>query len=223
MSSNPFKEGSTSYYDFKTMSDLKWHCVKCELKSGQAKTWQVWRQNGIQLDVDEKNNFYKTMACKNCGGNTVHRKLKSLTILEDTTSRSGLLPSFTKKVKELYKNEEAFLLRQMPPKELEVDHRFPQVRWDSDEDDNDLSMSDSEIKEKFILLTRSNNLLKSRYCEKCAESGIRGHFPGVYFWYQGTNKWVGKASDEKGCVGCFWYDPYKWREELNKLISKVKQ
>ncbi len=41
---NPFKENSTSYQDFKTMSDLKWHCSKCELKSGQAKTWQVWRQ-----------------------------------------------------------------------------------------------------------------------------------------------------------------------------------
>ena len=48
---NPFKEGSNQYKDFKTMSDCKWHCSKCELLSGQAKTWQVWRQEkGIQLD-----------------------------------------------------------------------------------------------------------------------------------------------------------------------------
>ncbi len=26
--------------------------------------------------------------------------------------------------------------------------------------------------------------------------------------------------DEKGCVGCFWYDPYKWREELNKIANE---
>ena len=32
---NPFKEGSTQYHDFELMSDLKWHCTKCELKSGQ--------------------------------------------------------------------------------------------------------------------------------------------------------------------------------------------
>ena len=50
---NPFKKGSTQYKDFETMSDCEWHCTKCELLSGQAKTWQVWRQEkGIQLDQD---------------------------------------------------------------------------------------------------------------------------------------------------------------------------
>ena len=52
---NPFKKGSTQYKDFETMSDCEWHCTKCELLSGQAKTWQVWRQEkGIQLDQDEE-------------------------------------------------------------------------------------------------------------------------------------------------------------------------
>ena len=37
---NPFTEGSTQYKDFEVMSDCKWHCSKCELLSGQAKTWQ---------------------------------------------------------------------------------------------------------------------------------------------------------------------------------------
>lgn len=44
---NPFKSNTTSFYDWEVLKDLKWHCTKCELKSGQAKTWQVWRQNGI--------------------------------------------------------------------------------------------------------------------------------------------------------------------------------
>ena len=26
--SNPFKEGSTQYKDFETMSDCRWHCTK---------------------------------------------------------------------------------------------------------------------------------------------------------------------------------------------------
>jgi len=219
---NPFKKDTTSYYDFEIMSDLKWHCTKCELKSGQAKTWQVWRQNGIQLDVDEKANYYKTIFCNKCQNNTIHRKLKSLEILEDTKSRAGIPPELSKKVKFVYKNEEAMLLREMPPKELEVDHKFPQVRWNTDEKENSPNMTEDEIKSKFILLTRSNNLLKSRYCEKCVKTNIRGNFPGIYFWYKGTEKWQTDKHDEKGCIGCFWYDPYKWREELNKIVNKLR-
>jgi hypothetical protein len=82
-------------------------------------------------------------------------------------------------------------------------------------------MSENEIKSKFILLTRSNNLLKSRQCEKCVKEKIRGNFLGIYFWHEGDENWNGKtATDEKGCIGCFWYDPYKWREELNKIVNK---
>ena len=219
--SNPFKVGSTSYHDFEVMSDLEWHCTKCELKSGQAKTWQVWRQSGISLAKDDKGNFYKKIYCSECDNKTVHRKLLTLKISEDTKSRAGLPSNLAKKVKNIYKNEEAMLLRELPTRELEVDHRFPQIRWNSDEEKNDISMSEQEIRQKFILLNRSNNLLESRYCEKCVATGIRGNFPGIYYWYKGEKEWDSTISshDEKGCVGCFWYDPYTWREELNKMLD----
>ncbi|GMO54422.1 MAG: hypothetical protein Ta2C_07660 [Candidatus Endomicrobiellum trichonymphae] len=45
------------------------------------------------------------------------------------------------------------------------------------------------IKSKFILLTRPNNLLKSRYCEKCVSNNIREDFLGIYYWYKGSEKW----------------------------------
>jgi len=217
MTTNPFKPNTTSYYDWEVLKDLKWHCTKCELKSAQAKTWQVWRQMGIQLDTDEKGNFYKRIYCPVCDMVTVHRKLKSLEILEDTKIRSRIPAKLVKKVKEVYKNQEALFLREYPPRELEVDHKFPQIRWCEDEKENKINMSEEEIKQKFILLTRSNNLLKSRYCERCVKTGKRGYFPGIYFWYEGDENWAGESEcDEKGCIGCFWYDPYKWREELNK-------
>ena len=217
---NPFKPNTTSCHDWEVLKDLQWHCTKCELKSGQAKTWQVWRQNGIQLDTDEKGNFYKKIFCKTCQNKTVHRKLKSLEILQDTKARSGIPQKLARRVKEVYKYQEAMLLRKMPPKELEVDHKFPQVRWCENEQENKSTMSEKEIKQKFILLTRSNNLLKSRYCEECVKTGKRGHFPGIYFWHKGDENWRGKnRCDEQGCVGCFWYDPYRWREELNKLVN----
>jgi len=218
---NPFKPNTTSHHDWKIMKDLKWHCTKCELKSAQAKTWQVWRQKGIQLDTDEKGNFYKRIYCPNCNMVTVHRKLKLLEILEDTKIRSGISPYLARRVKQIYKNQEALFLREYPPNELEVDHKFPQIRWCEDEKENKITMSEEEIKQKFILLTRSNNLLKSRYCEKCVKTGKRGYFPGIYFWYEGDAEWRGESKcDEKGCIGCFWYDPYRWREELNRLVNK---
>ena len=218
---NPFKPNTTSYSDWEVLKDLNWHCTKCELKSAQAKTWQTWRQKGIQLDTDEKGNFYKRIFCPTCEMVTVHRKLKSLKILDDTKIRSGISPYLARKVKQVYKNEEAVFLREMLPNMLEVDHKFPQVRWCSNEDENKITMSKEEIKSKFILLTRSNNLLKSRYCEKCVKTGKRGHFPGIYFWYEGNENWQGKNEcDENGCIGCFWYDPYKWREEINKIVNK---
>lgn len=216
---NPFKPNTTSHYDWEILKDLKWHCTKCELKSGQAKTWQVWRQNGIQLDTDEKGNFYKIQECTKCNSITVHRKLKSLQMLEETKVRSGISQYLARRVKEIYNNEEAVYLRQMPPKELEVDHKFPQVRWNSDEEENKPTMSEAEIRAKFILLTRSNNLLKSRYCEKCFKTNKRGSFPGINFWYDGDENWIGDQHDEKGCTGCFWYDPYEWRKKLNELVS----
>lgn len=220
MINNPFKINTNSYIDWETLKDLNWHCSKCELKSGQAKTWQIWRHTGLQLAKDEKDNFYKYIKCPSCDSNTVHRKLLSLEILEETKTRSGISTKFAKKVKDIYKDTEALFLREFPPRELEVDHKFPQIRWSKNENKNLESMTSGEIKSKFILLTRSNNLLKSRQCEKCLKTGTRGNFPGIYFWYVGDENWTGiDKFDENGCHGCFWYDPFKWREELNKIIK----
>jgi len=221
-SKNPFKEGSTSCHDFDILSDLNWHCTKCELKSGQAKTWQVWRHKGIQLDKNQ-NKFYKKIFCEKCKNNTVHRKLLSVEILENTKIRSGMPGGLAKRIKELFGFEEAVFLRKLESNELEIDHRFPQVRWADNENDNCGKMTEAEIRSKFILLNRSNNLLKSRNCERCLKERKRGCFPGIKFWYKGSESWDEEVSndDEKGCVGCFWYDPYTWREELNKIVNKL--
>jgi len=223
MANNPFRKGSKQHHDFEVMKDLEWHCSKCELKSGQAKTWQMWRQEkGIQIDIDEDGHCYKIIYCDNCGEKIHHRKLKSLKLLDTTKSRSSISPVLTKRVKKIYNNEEALFLRQISPNQLEVDHKFPQIRWNKDEEENKSDMSKKEIKEKFILLTRSNNLLKSRCCERCFKTGERGNFPGIYYWFKGMKNWDNKIDkyDEKGCEGCFWYNPYKWREEINKIVKK---
>lgn len=217
---NPFRPTTTSSHDWVILKDLNWHCTKCELRSGQAKTWQVWRQSGIQIDTDENGNFYKSIDCQNCHSKTVHRKLKTLVILAETTIRSGIPVKLSKRIKAFYKNIEAFYLREFPTKELEVDHKFPQVRWGNNEAENKNEMTEDEIQQKFILLSRSNNLLKSRQCEKCVKTNKRGCFPGIAFWHEGNENWAKEKNDETGCVGCFWYDPFAWRKALNELVSK---
>ena len=155
---NPFKENTTSYNDWDVLKDLKWHCTKCELKSGQAKTWQTWRdEKGIQFEEATPRRWEKRIFCETCQKTTSHRKLKTLDLLGNVSIRTQITPKIAKKVKDLYQNEEAVFLRKLSPTELEIDHRFPQIRWNSNEDKND-NLSDNELKAKFILLNRNNNL-----------------------------------------------------------------
>lgn len=215
---NPFEEGSNQYKDFETMSDCKWHCSKCELLSGQAKTWQVWRQEkGIQLDKDESGNWYKKILCPNCGIKTVHRKLKSTEIVTETLkARAGIPVKITKRAKELFGCVDEYSMRIEAAKMLEIDHRTPQVRWTTNEEDNS-NLTDEQIKSKFMLLTSPNNLLKSRICEECVKTNIRGKgYKEIEFWYVGDENY----SKDIGCVGCFWHNPSKWRKELNKKIKE---
>lgn len=217
---NPFKKGSTQYKDFETMSDCEWHCTKCELLSGQAKTWQVWRQEkGIQLDKDGEGHWYKKMFCKHCGTNTIHRKLKTTEIIETgLKARTSIPTQIAKRAKELYGCVDEYSVRVEPANQLEIDHRVPQVRWTANEEDNS-NLSDEQIIEKFMLLSRANNLLKSRICEECVKTGKRGKgYKVIEFWYEGEETY----SETVGCAGCFWHNPTKWRDELNKKIKQVK-
>ncbi len=219
---NPFKLNSTSYHDYEILKDLQWHCTKCELQSGQAKTWQTWRDAyGFEFEESSPGSrrWESRINCGTCGKTTVHRKLKTLERSEITSARSGISANTANRIKKLLNFQEAVWLRQLYPRELEVDHKFPQIRWNKDEEANDDNASDEYLIAKFILLNRNNNLLKSRYCERCYQTNKRGYFPGIYFWYEGDENWRTEPHDEKGCIGCFWYDPYKWREELNKIIN----
>ena len=214
---NPFKPGSNQYFDFETMSDCEWHCSKCELRSGQAKTWQVWRQEkGIQLDQDEKGNWFKRMFCPTCGMITIHRKLKTTSLnYSGIKARTNIPDKVIRRAKEIYDYVDEYTLRTEAAKDLELDHRIPQVRWTSSEEDNS-NLTEEQIKINFMLLTSKNNLLKSRCCEECKATGIRSKgYRDIEFWYVGDKYY----DPEIGCEGCFWYNPTKWRKELNKRLK----
>lgn len=217
MKENPFKEGTKIYRLFATLLDQEWHCGKHELPGTQpAKAIQIIRQNGFIIEN-------RTMLCDICGEKTVHRRLASLKPANNSFLRLKIPQKLRKRVFEHYKNIEAITLRALKSEQLEVDHRFPQVRWSRDEE-FDINMPNEEIYRRFQLLTRENNLWKSRYCERCKATGERGKFIGIDFFVEGGHQWDPgiPEDDERGCYGCFWYNPEVWRDALNALIRQSR-
>lgn len=215
---NPFNEGTKIQQIFSLLQDMQWHCGKHELPGTQpAKAIQIIRQHGYEIEN-------KTIVCEVCRDRTVHRRLTSIEPINLPINRMALSQNLRKRVLSLYDNTEAITLRQETPNLLEVDHCFPQVRW-SEPEILDENMSDEELRQKFQLLTRANNLWKSRYCERCKSTDVRGTFIGIKYFYEGTEIWNPEIApdDERGCEGCFWYKPEKWREALNELIAKEKK
>jgi hypothetical protein len=218
MAGSPFKEGTKIFLVFQTLSDGNWHCGKHELPGTQpAKAIQIIRQNGYKIEN-------KTILCSICNDKTVHRRLISTSPTNVSIVRSALPEALKKRVKVVYKNVEAVTQRTYQPAELEVDHRFPQIRWSKPEEINSLDMSDTEILVKFQLLTRQHNLWKSRYCERCKQTRIRGTFIGINYFYEGGPTWPEDVpeDDERGCHDCFWYNPDTWCQSLNALIDRQR-
>jgi len=214
MTKHPFNEGTNLAKIFTTLSDGEWHCGKHELPGTQpAKAIQIIRQHGFEIEN-------KTIYCEVCKDKIVHRRLISTEPIRPSFVRQQVPSNLRKRILKHYDNIEAITLRKMSPNQLEVDHRFPQVRWSKDESYN-LEMSETELHSKFQLLTRQHNLWKSRYCEHCAKTGERGTFIGINFFAKGDSNWDPNIvpDDEHGCYGCFWYDPEVWRQALNKLIQ----
>ncbi|ABU58027.1 hypothetical protein [Roseiflexus castenholzii] len=212
---NPFKEGTKIHIMFATLSDQQWHCGKHELPGTQpAKAIQIIRHHGFEIEN-------KTIFCQTCNEKTVHRRLVSLKPTRNSFVRLQIPQKLRSRIISYYKNIEAITLRQLTPEKLEIDHRFPQVRWSQNEN-FDPNMPEDEIHRRFQPLTRENNLWKSRYCEKCKKTGERGTFIGINFFAEGGHQWDAgiPEDDERGCYGCFWYNPDAWREALNNFIAR---
>ena len=215
MTKHPFNEGTKLAQIFTILSDGEWHCGKHDLPGTQpAKAIQIIRQHGFEVEN-------KTIQCNICKDKTVHRRLVSIMPRKSSFIRIQLPDKLRKRIKSYYNNTEAITQRKMYTQQLEVDHRFPQVRWSKDEE-YDANMTDKQIYKTFQLLTREHNLWKSRYCEHCEKTGERGTFIGIDYFYKGGRKWDKHfpEDDERGCIGCFWYNPDIWRASINSSLSK---
>ena len=195
--------------------DLEPHCEVCVgdmiVSSQTAAQNRGLRVKGYQFKKVGNNYGWKEF-CETCDRKTVHRQMLSATP-EASKERVTLSKSIRDRILKLYDNTDARFGRQTV-EALEVDHRKPRIRESTDESSYN-TCSDEELKANFMLLTRQNNLTKSRACEACVQTNKRG-WDQLKWWYEGTENYEGS------CVGCFWYDPDTWKEKATNELYRIK-
>jgi len=216
---NPSSMSTKKGRTFDVLSDLQWHCSECELSGSQPAAYiRDFRDEGFEFVSNTGGRGeYDRRYCESCGEETTHRRLKYAFPSAKPITRQEMPNSFKQRVRELYDHRDAFDLSS-PGGTAEVDHRKPRIRWDEPEDFDYDQMTDAEIKEHFQILSGRNNLMKSRKCEKCVETGERPPFLGIEFYYKGGREYV----DDIGCEGCGWYNPHKWRDAVTEILGQAE-
>lgn len=199
----------------------KWQCRKCgpvpQSNPQPAARIKALKQMGYYIATIQKD-------CATCGGKQYFDLLIRLPRNPaDNERRFAISVSLQNKIKNVLPQKDACFDSPQPGSELIIDHKFPSSRWVNGETVNATSMSSDEIKDKFQLLTNQTNLQKERYCNRCVASGIRGDFFGIKWFYAGDERWRGTSkADEKGCIGCCWYDLTLWKEKFNEFLLNAK-
>lgn len=214
---NPSSLNTKKGRTFNVLSDCEWHCSECELSGSQPAAYiRDFTDEGFEFVSKSGAGAVDRRHCESCGEITTHRKMKYPFPSAKPITRQEMPESFKQRVRDLYDNQDAFNLSS-PGGTPEVDHRKPRIRWSESEDFDYENMTDAEVRENFQILSSKNNLLKSRKCEACVETGNRPKFHGIDFYYAGGEKY----EEDIGCEGCGWYNAHKWRRELNNLISET--
>lgn len=218
---------------FAILKDTDFHCRKCAQQ--QIGSEQLAGGGGVQgLQRGSKSRpglviETITQYCEICGKRTNWDRWTGE--FQESNSASGLPKSLQRRIFSHYGYIDSIEQRERKEHELVIDHRLPMERWGSSEERNSTDMSEEDIQKKFQLLKKdqsgNHNLLKSRACEHCIETGNRGYPLGIKFFYAGTDKWPDDcpksgAGAERGCIGCGWYDYDAWRTALNKKINNGK-
>lgn len=228
------KAGSSQYKVFSLLSDLVWHCRTCEGK--QVASAQYAGGGGIQglergnrsgrpgLVIETQREY-----CQICKKVTTWDRWTGE--MREANASATIPPPLAQRILKFYRYRDVIEDRQRVPHELVIDHRFPMERWGQSEPNHDIKMNEPEIIRKFQLLKKdssgNHNLLKSRSCERCIQTGKRGTPMGIKFWYSGSENWADNIPQsgieaEQGCVGCGWYDFQTWRNALNATKAELE-
>ena len=197
-----------------------WQCVECSLPKNPnwARRIQDLKEFGYTLATDTKR------YCPRCNANKTH--IMMLHIPRGGSSGNGYetwSPSLRRRIIKVLGGVDVY--ENVVSPHCLPDHKFSEIRWDENTKSvNSDDMSDSEIREKFQLLTNQRNQQKREVCRTCFQTGKRGMIFGIPFYYKGSEDWdksipIKGKDAEKGCEGCPWYDIARWRSELLKELK----
>ncbi len=211
---------SETYKVLKALYSGNWECRVC------GPVPKVNAQPAARIRDLKKKGYIigsQTKRCNNCSKTQMHDILVMLPKISNQPTyelRKPMSEKLKKEIKKEFGHKEAASGRVLTTKELLIDHKFPSQRWSKPESENSLSMDTHEIKNKFQLLNNQSNTLKSRHCDSCLQTGKRGTFMDIKWYYQGNENWVGNIKDnEEGCKGCPWYDLELWKFKLQEKLK----
>lgn len=208
---------------FEALKDGQWKCVNHELPPNPnfARRIQDLKEYGYTIATDTKK------YCPHCRKNTTHLMLLHIPRVELAgNGYETWSPALRKRIIKVLGGIDAY--ENVSSQNVLPDHKFSEIRWDHNtKGENPDEMTDSEIRNKFQLLTNQRNQQKREVCRNCFQTGRRGRIFGIDYFYKGGPRWdpdippKGKAA-EQGCEGCPWYDIQEWRKRLNERISDNK-
>lgn len=211
-----------SFFNALLKDHTRWHCVNCDYpdEKNYSSRIQDIKESGYTIVT----NTYIT--CRKCQQNSTHQML--IPIRRNGLNWDGreVMSNSLKKriIKSLY-NYDAFEGFKKSDN-LIPNHKFPEARWDiNTPSPNYDSMTDTELSEKFQLLTLQKVKEKNEACRQCVRYKRRGQIIGINFYYHGTEFWDPSIPEkgpnaEQGCIGCAWYDLQTWRHQLNRKLHE---
>jgi hypothetical protein len=197
-----------------------WCCIHCDLPQNPnwARRIQDLKEFGYTIATNTKRH------CEKCNRNTTQLLLLPLP-RGGITGYETWSKELREKIVKTLETYDVYEAKTAKKEGLLPDHKFPEIRWDDETRRGSLeSLSDTEIKNDFQLLTNQRNQQKREICRNCYQTGKRGIIYGIPYFYRGGATWDrnipqrGKEA-EKGCIGCAWYDIEHWRQELIKRLK----
>mgnify|MGYP001356191283 FL=1 len=153
--------------------------------------------NGRDWGRTDDKNFHYNLKTKKNGNKIISYQCVGF--------KKTLSKEISPRIREFFKNKRCSVLG---ISKIEIDHK--NGRYNDPRVANKLTQKTSD----FQALSRSPNLSKREYCKECEKTNIRFDAKIIGYsksYYSGGKNHNGTIN---GCVGCYWHDVLKFKENL---------
>lgn len=202
----------TLKYPFKKNSwaDLFCHISNVDWKTGYSKEISVEALKRFGFPFGNGGSWCRTDGPLGKQFNITRTKTKGAisSVKLDGFNKKYKSQNISCEIKNKFKNDRCVVLN-IGGQFIEIDHkdgRKDDIIVDIVQDIND-----------FQPLHKTVNVAKRDHCIKCIESNIR--FDATLLGYS-HSQWIGPTEYKGSCLGCYWYDPFRFNVEISKHFTK---